>query len=189
MAKKSASINLIKTDKKEAINQVVNWALTIGRALVIFVEIIALSALLYRFILDNQLRDIHTKIKQEQAILESQKKNEEVYKNLQDRLSVISSVSDKGGESVKIFKDIVSFAPLGMTFSNISLTENAIRIEANVSSIYPLSLFINSLKTYKNVESVSIDKIENKTTNAVINVSISVGLKQKGVVNAAAGAK
>jgi Tfp pilus assembly protein PilN len=189
MAKKPASINLIKTDKKETINQIVNWALTIGRGLVIFVEIIALSALLYRFILDNQLRDVHTKIKQEQAILESQKKNEQTYKNLQDRLNVISSVSDKGSESVKIFKDIISFAPLGMTFSNISLTENSIRIEANVSSIYPLSFFINSLKTYKDVESVSIDKIENKTANAVINISITVGLKQKGVANAATSTK
>ena len=189
MAKKPASINLIKTDKKETINQIVNWALTIGRGLVIFVEIIALSALLYRFILDNQLRDVHTKIKQEQAILESQKKNEQTYRNLQDRLNVISSVSDKGSESVKIIKDIISFAPLGMTFSTISLTESSVRIEANVSSIYPLSFFINSLKTYKNVESVSIDKIENKTANAVINVSITVGLKQKGVANAVTSTK
>lgn len=184
MAKKSASINLIKTDKKETINHVVNWALTIGRALIIFVEVIALSALLYRFILDNQLRDVHTKIKQEQAILESQKKNEDTYKNLQDRLSIISLVSDKGSESVRIFKDIVSFAPLGMTFSNISLTETAVRIETNVSSVLPLSYFINSLKTHKDVESISIDKIENKTASAVITVSISVTLKQKGVANA-----
>lgn len=189
MAKKSASVNLIKTDKNETINQVVNWALTIGRVLIVFVEIVALSAFLYRFILDNQLRDIHTKIKQEQAILESQKVNEQTYKNLQDRLNVISSVSDKGAQNVKIFKDIITFAPLGMSFSNISLIENAIRIEANVSSIYPLSLFVNSLKTYKDVESVSIDKIENKTANAVINVSISVGLKQKGVANAATSAR
>lgn len=185
MAKKSASINLIKTDRKETIDHVVNWALTIGRALIILVEVIALSALLYRFVLDNQIRDLHTKIKQEQAILESQKKNEETYKNLQDRLSVISSVSDKGSDSVKIFKDIVAFAPLGMTFSNISLTESAIRIETNVSSVLPLSYFINSLKTYKDVQAISIDKIENKTANAVITVSISVTLKQKGVANAA----
>jgi hypothetical protein len=45
MAKKSASINLIKTDRKETIDHVVNWALTIGRALIILVEVIALSAL------------------------------------------------------------------------------------------------------------------------------------------------
>lgn len=185
MAKKSASINLIKTDKKDTLNQIVNWALTIGRILIIFVEIIALSALLYRFVLDNQLRDVHTKIKQEQEILESQKANEQTYKNLQDRLSVISSVSDKGGESVKVFKKIVSFAPLGMTFSNIALSENALRVQANISSIYPLSYFINSLKEYKDVESVSIDKIENKTSNAVITVSISIILKQKGAMNEA----
>ena len=189
MAKKSASINLIKTDKRDTINQIVNWALTIGRILVIFVEIIALSALLYRFVLDNQLRDVHTKIKQEQAILESQKANEQTYKNLQDRLGIISSVSDKGAENVRIFKKIIGFAPLGMTFSNISFTENALRVQANMNSIYPLSYFINSLKEYKDVESVSIDRIENKTSNAIIIVSISIVLKQKGAGNEVTRAK
>ena len=68
-------------------NQIVNWALTIGRVLIIIVEIIALSAFIYRFILDNELRDINSKIKQEQEILSTQAQKEATYRNLQDRLS------------------------------------------------------------------------------------------------------
>lgn len=180
MVKKSASINLIKKDKGETINQITNWAQTIGRILIIVVQIITLSALVYRFFLDNQLRNIHTKIKQDQQVLESLKSNEATYRNLQERLDLIASVSDRGGENVKIFKDIVGLAPIGMSFSNVTLTENGIRIEANVSSIYPLSIFINSLKKYNNIDSVSINKIENKTSSALITVSITVTLKQKG---------
>lgn len=180
MVKKSASINLIKKDKGETINQITNWAQTIGRILIIVVQIITLSALVYRFFLDNQLRNIHTKIKQDQQVLESLKSNEATYRNLQERLDLIASVSDRGGENVKIFKDIVGLAPIGMSFSNVTLAENGIRIEANVSSIYPLSIFINSLKKYNNIDSVSINKIENKTSSALITVSITVTLKQKG---------
>lgn len=185
MVKKSVSINLLKKDKGETINQIINWAQTIGRVLIISVQIITLSALVYRFFLDNQLRDVHAKIKQEQAVLESLKKNEETYRNLQERLSLITSVSDIGTENVKVFKEIVSFVPIGMTLSNVTLTENEIKIEANVSSVYPLSIFVSSLKKYDKTEAVSINKIENKTSSAIIIVSITVTFKQKGLANAA----
>lgn len=185
MAKLDPSINLVKKNKGETIDQIINWAQTTGKILIIFVQIITLSALIYRFILDNQLRDIHTKIKQDQVVLQSLKKNEETYRNLQDRLSLISSVSDIGATNVKVFKDIIGFAPIGMTFTNFALTDNGIILEANVNSVTPLSIFVNSLKKYENTDTISINKIENKTSNAVIVVNLSITLKQKGVVNAA----
>src|SRR3972149_3947437 len=143
MVKQSASINLLKTDRKETISQFVDWLSTIGRVLIIVVELIALSAFMYRFILDNQIREIRTKI------------------NLQDRLSVASEFSNKGLENIEIFKDVVGFAPNGMTFTNVTLFEDRVRIEANVSSVTALSVFINALKAYSQAESISIDKIEN----------------------------
>lgn len=185
MVKKSASINLIKKDKGETVSQIITWAQTIGRILIITVQIITLLALIYRFVLDNQLREIHGKIKQEQAVLESLKKNEDTYRNLQERLSLIASVSDRGPENVEVFKKIISLAPIGMTFSNVTLTEDGIRIEANVSSIYPLSIFVNSLKKYEKIDTISINKIENKTSSGVIIVSITANFKQKGETNAA----
>ena len=186
MAKKSATINLLKNDKNQAVSQVVNWALGVGRILIIVVELIALSAFLYRFVLDNQIRDIQTKIKQEQAIVSSQKKNEDIYKNLQERLSVISTISDQSKKTTKTYKDIISFAPLGMNFTNVSLSDTGFRIEANVSSVYPLAVFINALKKYPQIETISIDKIENKTASAFITVSVSITLKGNGGINAAA---
>ena len=187
MAKNSASINLLKNDKNQTVNQVVNWLLGAGRILIVVVEIIALAAFLYRFILDNQIREIETKIKQEQAIVLSQKKNEDTYKNLQERLSVISTISGQSTKAIKIFKDIMNFAPLGMNFTNVSLSETGFRIEANVSSVYPLAVFINALKKYPEIETISIDRIENKSATAFIAVSISITLKGNGGISANTG--
>ena len=180
MVKKSISINLVKSGKNQTLNQVVNWMLGAGRVLIITVELIALCAFLYRFILDSQLRDLNDKIKQEQAIVTQQKANEELYTNLQQRLALASSVTDQASGNIKIFKDIINFAPVGLTFTNISLDGNAIRIQVSVNSVYPLSSFVGSLKNYSKTDTVSIDKIENKTEEAVINVSISVMLKKEG---------
>jgi len=182
MAKNPASINLLRNDKKETIEQIINWTVTIGRILVIVVELVALAAFLYRFTLDNQLEDLHTKIKQEQAIVAFQKKNEDTYRNLQDRLSLVAAYSNSAEQNVKIFKDIVSFAPNGMTFSTVTFSPDGIHVQASVNSVIPLSIFIGKLKSYPLVDTVSLDKIESKASDAVISVGISTTFKaQKGV--------
>lgn len=187
MAKSSVSINLLKKEGNQTVNQIVNWALGFGRVLIIVVELVALGAFLYRFVLDSQIQDIQTKIKQEQAYVSTQKKNEDTYRNLQDRLSVVSSINNQGKNALKIYKDVLSFAPLGMTFTNLALSDTGLKIEANISSVYPLAVFINALKKYPQIDTISIDKIENKTSSSYITVSISVTLKGNGGINASSG--
>lgn len=184
MAKNTTPINLLRNNNKETIEHVINWTVTIGRILVILVELAALVAFLYRFTLDNQLEDLHTKIKQGQAIVVSQKKSEDTYRNLQDRLVVAATYSKSAGNSIKIFKNIVSFAPNGMTFNTIALSSDGMRIDANVNSVFPLSIFISKLKSYSLIDTVSLDKIENKTSNSVISVGISTTFKKQGGINA-----
>jgi len=184
MAKDSTSINLLQNDRKETVEQAINWTLTIGRVLIVVVELAALAAFIYRFALDSQLENLHTTIKQEQAIVAFQKKNEDTYRDLQERLSVASSYSKSAENSVKIFKDILSFAPNDMKFTTIVFSSEGARVEANVNSVIPLSVFISKLKAYPLIDTISLDKIENKTSSAVISVGISTTFKEQGGTNA-----
>src|ERR1035437_3944945 len=134
MAKFSASINLLE-NKSKTLDLIVSWALTIGRALVIIVEIVALGAFLYRFSLDNKLQDLRTKIKQEQAIVQYQKDSESKYRNLQDRLTLISSVSKETAQNLKIFKDIVALAPAGFTFQTLNIANGKAQLQATTNSV------------------------------------------------------
>jgi len=176
MQKNSASVNLLKR-KTSLIDRFVNWALTIGRLLVILTEIVALSAFIYRFSLDRQLIDLHSKITQEQAIVNYLKDNEKTYRNLQDRLSIATTYSTLGVSRFKVFRDIVGFAPLGMSFNNLTLHEDRVKIDANVDSVSSLKIFVNSVKNYSEIDSVSIDRIENKPSSAVITISLTATLK------------
>ena len=121
MAKFSASINLLE-DKDKTLELIIAWALTFGRALVILVEIVALAAFVYRFTLDNQLQDLRTKIKEEQAIVNYQKDSEAKYRNLQDRLSLIATVSKQSVNDLKVFKDIIGLTPNGFTFKSFDFS-------------------------------------------------------------------
>jgi hypothetical protein len=176
MQKKPTSINLLKK-QTNLVDRFITWALTIGRLLVILTEIVALSAFIYRFSLDRQLIDLHSKIVQEQAIVNYLKDNESTYRSLQDRLALATNYSALGISRYKVFSDIVGFAPVGMSFTNLSLNENRIKIDANADSVSSLGMFVNALKNYSAIDTVSIDKIGNKPSSAVITISITATLK------------
>lgn len=183
MAKFSASINLLGS-KNKTLDLIVAWALTIGRILIIVVELVALGAFLYRFSLDNQLQDLRTKIKQEQAIVVYQKNSEANYRNLQDRLTLISTVSKDSANNLKTFKDIVALAPSGLTFKMFDSSYDKAQLEANVNSVTILSNFIDKLKAYPSISSVSLDKIQNDMSSSTITVGISMIFKKQGGINA-----
>lgn len=177
MPKKFVSINLIKDQKSDLLERIINWSLGVGRILIIVTELIALGAFLWRFGLDQQLVDLHTEIKQKQAIVGAFKKNEDEYRNLQDRLSIASNFTQTERKRFQIYKDVLGLATSGITFNKISLSSNNLVIEITVDSVSSLSNFTNSLKLYSQIETVSIDKIETKTSSAVIVIGISADLK------------
>lgn len=175
MVKTPPSINLLVT-RESYFDRFMNWALGVGRVVVIITELIALSAFLYRFTLDRELIDLHSKIRQEQSILNLLKDNEETFRSVQNKLSLSLNFGNQGREKVKIVKDIVAAAAPGMVFNNLTLQEDRVRINANLNSVSSLSDFVNSLKSYPKVDKVIIDKIENKPSSAVIVVSITAQL-------------
>lgn len=180
MSKKHpASINLVKGTSNNFFNKFIDWALTIGRLLIIITEIVALSSFLYRFTLDRQIIDLHSKIRQQESLVSFFASKEDMYRNLQGRLEVASNFSSIGQDRIKNFKDVTSFAPLDMTFSNITVTEKSIDINASFQSASSLKTFINSLREYPPIQDVSINKIENRLSNAQIITAVTASLKSK----------
>lgn len=158
----SASINLVKKKEVSSFDKFIDWTLSIGRLIVIVTEIIAIAAFLYRFSLDAKLVALHDVIGQKQKQLSLLKNDEENFRNLQSRLALASNFSEEGAKVYKIFQDIVGFTPQEVKFNNLTLKKTRADIEINSSSISSLTEFVNSLKTYSNIKSVSIDNIENR---------------------------
>jgi len=178
MVKKSPAINLLKDQSGNYVDRFVNWALSVGRVVVILTEVIALSAFLYRFSLDRQLIDLHTAIKQKQAVVIYLKENEETYRNLQNRLSLSTNLSKTGAEKTDTLKDIIAFTPVGVTFNSIAVQEDRVRIEAFAASASPLSDLVKAFKNYSKILNVIVEKIENRPSSASVNMSITATLKK-----------
>jgi hypothetical protein len=178
MPNRSPSINLIKSTQGGMFAQFITWALTIGRLLVIVIELIALGAFLYRFSLDRQLIQLRSDIKQKQTIIVSQKENEAKYRDLQDRLKLASNFSSLSMERAKILKDILDSTPNDIKLKNLSYAVDSINITANVQGISSLSVFVNYLKKHPNIEAISLDSIEKKPLSELIVANISGALKK-----------
>lgn len=168
MPESSSSINLIKNKQIPLFDKFMNWALTAGRLIVILTEIVAVSAFIYRFSLDERLIDLHSSIKQKEALISLLKQDENKYRNLQDRIVLASSLLEKNTKTNKIVLDIVGLTPQGIRIDNLTFNKDKLTINANINSVSSLTDFINVLKNYPDIKAVSIDNIESKPTGGLL---------------------
>ncbi len=171
------AINLVRGQDKRFFDKLIGWAFTVGRVLVIFTESIALMAFLYRFSLDYRLIDLRDEIKDRQTIVSLLKESEATYRNLQARLAYASQIEKQKEQTPKTLADLVKMATGKLVFNSLTVNQNTIQIDANAPSVSSLSSFINQLKKYPTVKTVSIDRIENKGSIATINISITATLE------------
>ncbi|MDP3988203.1 MAG: PilN domain-containing protein [Candidatus Levybacteria bacterium] len=174
----SVSINLVRGKNQSFIDKFIKWALSIGRVVVILTEAIALATFLYRFSLDIQISDLHDTINQKQAMLKYLKTSEDKYRNLQSRLVISQKLSNDGSRTTKIFKDVVRLAPEDLLVENLVLSGDYVKIEVKARSIISLASFVKALREYPDIDSVSLDKIENRTSTSIIAVGITAMLKK-----------
>jgi len=175
----NTSINLVRGRRPRVLDQVVSWTLTIGRAVVILTEVIALGAFIYRFSLDRQLIALHDKIAQEESIVNLLQKNENSYRNLQNRLSLASTIIDSEQQSITNYQSIMATIPPGVFLKSLIIDPQLIKINVDTPTTAAVSALISNLKNYPAITNVSVDKIENKTSVGLIGVNLSLTVKSK----------
>lgn len=174
MVNKLPTINLFKKNQKSFIDKFFQWSLTIGRIVVIATELIALTAFLYRFSLDRQLVDLHETIKSNQNIVNLLKKDEEKYRNLQNRLTISTKLSEKATKTYTTFQDFLQLIPTEFVISSITLSDKTISIRTNAKDVATLASFIRALRESPFVGAISLDQIENRTSSGTITVGLTV---------------
>jgi hypothetical protein len=165
------SINLAKDKEISSFDKFIDWTLMIGHLIVIITEVVAIGAFIYRFSLDEKLVNLHSEIRKRQATISSMKNDENKFRNLQDRITLASSFSEKG---IKTSENIINFAkliPEQVKINNLSLNKDQANTDVDVASVLLLSDFISSLKNSNVIKSISIDNIEN---NPSVGLSVAV---------------
>lgn len=179
MDKQLHNINLLKKQGDSPLDTILHFAVTGGRFIVLLTEMIALMAFLYRFTLDRQIIDLNDEIKANQAIVAQYEPLELDYRNLQDRIQTIKTLDQEAPIMPNLFTQIMSKGEGIVTFTSLLISSDSIRVEADTSSVASLNTFVMALRSDPLIKEVSIDRIDNRTSNALITVAISAELKGK----------
>lgn len=185
MAKKpSTKININLSSKgKQTVGKVVyGWTIDAGRAIIVGIELIALGALGYRFVIDRQIVDLHDQIKTQEVYIAAQSADEKTYRSIQDRLKNIKATNDETYAKIQIMNEILKAISSGTFYStNLSISGKSIIIDGNTFSIFTLTDFLNQIKKFPSVASISIDEIN--TVDEGIRFKTRVDVKDTALGN------
>ncbi len=140
--------------------KLLQWLLSAGRYLIVFVEIIVLGAFLIRFKLDADIAATKESIDQQVPYIKSLKTEEDAIRQIQFQLTTIKSIKQKTTDYKTIFKKIANQTPAGVTISSINLEQQGpktnLKIAGTSKNNADLSTFVSGLKTEKSFSEVNL---------------------------------
>lgn len=173
--KNKISINLSSSKEVSVGNTFYKWAFNAGRAIVVLIELVALGALGYRFLVDGQIVDLYDDIKREASIIQFQSDDEKIFRSIQERLVNIKLIDEETSGKIEIINDITSSINSNeFTETDLSVSKNTISLSGNVLSVFTVENFTNKIQEYPQVSSIVIDEINTSSNGVKFRLRIKV---------------
>ncbi len=159
-------INLLPKDPffETVVGKTLKWALSAGRYIVIFTEIIVIVSFLARFTLDRQLTNVNGEIADNEAIIQSYGDLEQNFRSVQEKTKQIEEIN-KDKNLVDIFAYISEVTPVGIEVSELRILKEEISLAGTTTSQNNLNLLINNLQLSAHFSDIRIDEISNREEN------------------------
>ena len=134
-------------------------ALSAGRYIVIFTELIVILSFAARFTLDRQITDLNAKIFQSSAIIESYGSLEKEFRSVVTRVENIKRIEDDAN-ILDVFQNITTVTPLDVTLTQLSIAPSSVSLSGRALSQASFNLLINNLQASNKFFNISVDKVE-----------------------------
>ncbi|NCN50996.1 MAG: hypothetical protein GW925_00915, partial [Candidatus Pacebacteria bacterium] len=148
MKKKPAAIriNLLPKDPFFATipGRILKWALSAGRYIVIFTELVVIISFATRFTLDRQVTDLNQSISNKAAIISSYGQLENNFRIAQNKISSYEQLK-QSNTIVETFADIKEIIPEGILLDDLVISNDTIIASGTTLSQTAFNLLINNL--------------------------------------------
>lgn len=172
------SINLVGRPKEFIEKLLSDWAINIGRIIIVLTELVALSALGYRFIVDKQIIDLHDKIKTKESIVTASKNQEETYRDLQQRIAAISTLTKRTTSQVQVLNSVFEKTQSDdFAVERVSYSNNIISLDGTALSIFALNNLVTDIRKSDIVKSIDLTNIEGN--GSTVEFKLQIALKTK----------
>jgi Tfp pilus assembly protein PilN len=181
--KVDVSINLVPQDPffETILGRTLKWALSIGRYIVIFTEMVVIISFATRFTLDRQVTDLNASINQKQKAIESYGDLEKEFRFVQQQIDDYQQLK-QDYNLVEIFPILNSTIPDNVVFETLIVKADTINFSGALSQT-ALNILINNMQLDNHFYDVRISRIEsqNELSNAVMfditsNISLEGGV-------------
>lgn len=155
------ALNLYPEDPFYAtiIGKVLRWAVSVGRHIVIFTELVVIGSFFSRFVLDRQLTDLNSSIVQKQAIVESYGTLESDFRAIQRRTKDVAVVLETQGRW-QVLDTLTKVTPPDVSFNQITLSGDRLTLLGKARSNNSLSFLVRAIQAQPDFGPLSISEIQ-----------------------------
>ena len=136
------------------------WAINVGKTIIVIVELVALSALFYRFYIDRQLVDQRDAIAKKALLVNAQQKDIDELESIQSRILAIDTTQESTEATFGVVLAIRQALESGLFQSGeVSISQDTITFQALAPSIVDIENFSDKLSSNPAVKQISLDDI------------------------------
>ena len=160
-ASKKLDINLLKEGGigSKPLGRFLKWALSYGRYIIIGTQIIVLLAFFSRFILDQQLSDLHTLIEQKINILQALAPIENNTRLLQNKVSILKTLEDSRNIYTLVTNNIAAKVPQNVAIAQLIISGNSLTLNGNAQTNAGFSELLSFLKNDPLFSQINIEDV------------------------------
>jgi Tfp pilus assembly protein PilN len=160
------NINLLPKDPflSTPIGKFLQWALSVGRYLVIFTELIVIVSFASRFTLDRKVTDLNSAILQKKIIIESYGELEKQVRDVQRKIISYAQIEQQQNLA-DIFPALSEITPQDVILTQLEIQPSSVFMQGTAKSRSSLNLFISNLQLSNKFFDVTIEKIGSEADN------------------------
>lgn len=178
-------VNLLihKGEQPQLSVRLIKWMLSSGKFFIIIVELVTVSAFVYRYKLDSDLIDLQEKITEQIPYVQSLKNDEILIRQTQFQLATIKQIKKSAPNFTQILVQISKLTPqtIKLTSINLSNPPGSANFTLSISGQSPsnleLSAFIKALRQEPNFSNITLTNI---SFEGQITFTLTGELKQAG---------
>ncbi len=155
------NINLVPKDPffESPVGRFMNWAIKVGRYIVIFTELVVIVSFASRFTLDRRVTDLNDALHQKEMIINSFGDLESNFKLVKAKIDNYEEVSTQNNLA-DVFPKITEVIPHNVVVSDLSISRTFIKLLAEAKTDTALNVFISNLQISPYFFNVDVGKIE-----------------------------
>lgn len=178
-------INLLPKSEFEnsPLGKFVDWAINVGRWVVVITEFVVICAFLSRFYFDTELANLFDVISQNKAMVDSNLEFENFFRKTQEKIKTVKSLLADKGQPSNILVSVTQLLPAEINLTSITTEGATLNLTGYGLSIEGISLFLLKLDQSNKFTQINLTGVQQKEASPWIDFSVSSVFKDGNKTN------